>query len=298
MGLIKFASRIIESTFFSRDRPVAVSIDVTNRCNLRCKHCYFINQEHNSELSDKEMFNQLKELKSKYPLIHATWIGGEPLLRKELVEEGIKLFPFNMVITNGTIPLPNWRNCVFNVSVDGTKEYHEKVRGNNYDKVKKNVNRDDIKVNLICVLSRLNVGCIEDMVDEWSQTKVNGIVFDFFTPRKGKDKEICLTASEREEVIDRLVHLKRKYENFLLPSYDLLNRLRPKNAKKVVQSCNMPRDVYSIDPSGNRKLPCVMGEEADCSKCGCLIPYTRAELPFFQRLVLYKDLLKMYTQYL
>ena len=34
-----------------------------------------------------------------------------------------------MVVTNGSIELPKWKNCVFNISIDGTKEYYEKIRG-------------------------------------------------------------------------------------------------------------------------------------------------------------------------
>jgi hypothetical protein len=65
------------------------------------------------------------------------------------VEEGMKLFPYNMVVTNGSLELPRWRNCVFNISVDGTKEPYEKIRGTgNYDEVKKNANRDDIHINI------------------------------------------------------------------------------------------------------------------------------------------------------
>jgi sulfatase maturation enzyme AslB (radical SAM superfamily) len=230
--------------------------------------------------------------------VHATWIGGEPLLRKDLVERGMKLFPFNMIITNGTVSLPDWENCCFNVSVDGTKEYHAKVRGNNYDLIKRNIARSKSKVNLICVLSRLNADCIEDMVEEWSQTRVRGIVFDFYTPGKQDSNQICLTPSERDEVLERIKKLKLKYDNFIIPSFDLLNLMESQNARKVTSHCRMQRDVISLDASGNRILPCVMGKDADCSRCGCMIPFTRFDTPLSKKPQRYMDLLKMYSQYL
>ncbi len=32
-----------------------------------------------------------------------TWIGGEPLLRKDLIEKGKKYFAHNLIVTNGLI---------------------------------------------------------------------------------------------------------------------------------------------------------------------------------------------------
>jgi sulfatase maturation enzyme AslB (radical SAM superfamily) len=95
----------------------------------------------------------------------------------------MKLFPFNMVVTNGTIELPNWKNCVFNVSIDGTKKYYEQIRGKGlYDIVKKNINRSNVKVNISCVLNKKNYLSIEDMLKEWRETKVGGLPLIFIPP--------------------------------------------------------------------------------------------------------------------
>ncbi len=275
----------------NKNTPVTISVDVTNQCNLRCKHCYFFEQDPSSELNEKTLLNCLLKLKSKFPLMHASWIGGEPLLRKDVVEKGMNLFPMYMVVTNGTIRLPNWKNCVFNVSVDGTKKYYQKVRGNNYDLVKKNIDRKDIKVNIVCLLSRLNVDCVTDMLSEWSLTNVNGVFFNFYTPIKGLDRKMWLDWDERDRVIDKLLHLKKRYKGFLLNSERLLKAMKSSSAKKIVNNCSSPRKVYSIDASGKRKLPCVIGPKADCSRCGCLVPYIRTTGHSL-------DFLRMFTQYL
>jgi sulfatase maturation enzyme AslB (radical SAM superfamily) len=63
--------------------------------------------------------------------------------------------------------LPVIKNSVFNVSVDGTRKYYESVRGSGvYDKVKYNANRNDIRVNVTCVLNRLNSDCVEEFLNE------------------------------------------------------------------------------------------------------------------------------------
>lgn len=254
---------------------MAVSIDVTNRCNLRCKHCYFFPQNHKSELSDAELLRTIREIKAKYPsIVHASWVGGEPLLRKEVVEEGMKLFPFNMVVTNGSIELPKWKNCVFNVSVDGTKEYYEKIRGLKiYDKVKEHANRSDIHVNIVCVLNRENYQCMEDMLEEWKKTKVGGVNFDFYTPIQGIKDDLWLNWEERDKVIHKLLRLRKKYGNFLMSPEAVLKLMLSENSKKVTSNCIVPKAVVCLDPMGKRKLPCVIGEKADCSRCGCCISF-------------------------
>ena len=46
-----------------------VSIDVTSKCNLRCKHCYFFESEPTPELSTDEWEKRIKLLKKQYPFL-------------------------------------------------------------------------------------------------------------------------------------------------------------------------------------------------------------------------------------
>ncbi|MBD3280392.1 hypothetical protein GF389_02615, partial [Candidatus Dojkabacteria bacterium] len=68
---IKFIPEIVSSEI-RKDKPNSISIDVTNDCNLRCKHCYFFKEAHENDLSEKDLLNRIKSLKKKYPLIHAS----------------------------------------------------------------------------------------------------------------------------------------------------------------------------------------------------------------------------------
>ena len=40
-------------------KPIGVSIDITNRCNLKCKHYYFWRQNYKTELDDNNWLNKL-----------------------------------------------------------------------------------------------------------------------------------------------------------------------------------------------------------------------------------------------
>jgi Fe-coproporphyrin III synthase len=275
INYLKLGYYAAKAYFSGTNLPIGISIDVTSKCNLRCKHCYFFPQNHKEELNAEDLLAKIREIKRKYPsIIHASWVGGEPLLRKEIVEEGIKIFPLNMVVTNGSMELPGWKNCVFNVSVDGTKNYYEKIRGIKiYDAVKEHANRNDIRVNIACVLNKINLECIKPMLEEWRKTKVIGVSFGFYTPIKGEDENLSLGWEDRDKIINKLLVLKQKYGNFLLNSKSVLKLMKSENAREVLSNCLLPKAVVCLDPMGNRKMPCVIGDKADCKRCGCIIPF-------------------------
>lgn len=266
---------LIKRLFFKVHYPLGISFDITNRCNLRCKHCYFLLQNQSEELIDADFLNRVIELKNMYPsVMHAGWLGGEPLLRKELLVQCTKFFPLNMIVTNGTIELPVITNSVFNVSVDGTREYYQQIRGAGcYDEVKENANRSDIRVNITCVLNRINSDCIEAFLEEWKKTSVQGISFSFYTPQKGIDDPLYLTGTQRDTVIDRILSLKKEYEDFILNSRSVLNLMKSATSSEVTSHCKYPKALLSIDAKGSVKSPCVMGSGIDCSRCGCVVPF-------------------------
>ncbi|MBW1614262.1 MAG: hypothetical protein DRG35_00380 [Deltaproteobacteria bacterium] len=47
-----------------------------------------------------------------------------------------------------------------------------------YQQIKKNADRSDLDVVMAFCMTRINYQCIEDMLKEWSNTSVKGIVFD------------------------------------------------------------------------------------------------------------------------
>lgn len=275
MALLKNLYFLLKRSFFKVHYPLGISFDITNRCNLRCKHCYFLKQNQKEELSDEGLLARIHELKKNYPsVIHAGWIGGEPLLRKELLVQCTQLFPLNMIVTNGTIELPVISNSVFNVSVDGTREYYEKIRGAGvYDKVKDNANRNDIRINVTCVLNRFNGDCIEALLKEWKNTYIQGISFSFYTPQKGVDDSLYLTGPQKDMLIDRLLNLKKVYGDFILNSRSILNLMRSTTSGEITSRCKSPKAILSVDAKGDIKSPCVMGSKIDCSRCGCVVPY-------------------------
>ena len=121
--------------------PTRLQLYLTNRCNLRCVHCYMNSSESlNNELSSEEWKNLIKDFNSIVGPTLVAFSGGEPLvLGKDFTR--IAEFTKNkdnttFLFTNGTLitkrnieDLVNYMDKI-QVSIDGTtEEAHDSVRG-------------------------------------------------------------------------------------------------------------------------------------------------------------------------
>ena len=93
-------------TAFSR--PRYVSLVITKKCNLRCRHCdIWKNEDSGRELEDEKWLRALEDIKNWLGAQEIEINGGEPLLKKELVFKIIeKCNQLNLPVslnTNGTM---------------------------------------------------------------------------------------------------------------------------------------------------------------------------------------------------
>ncbi len=254
-----------------------MSIDVTYRCNLHCVHCYFSRQDFTSELSLDKWVDLLEKMRSRgKPLYICGWLGGEPLLRPEVIESGKSFFKSNIIFTNGTMELPSWPDCTFVVSVPGTKIHYQELTGAEgriYDLVKDHANRPDLRVIVSFCITRKNASSILSFLPEWqNDTKIRGVFFEFHTPRMDEGKELCLDWTERDSVLDTLLNLKKTYKDFIYNTSQMLKLMKSAHLKKILSDCPFSHIGLSLDPTGHIKLPCTLGLEADCGRCGCILP--------------------------
>ncbi len=292
--------RLVKLGFFAFGIPEHsfCSIDVTSRCNLRCKHCYFFEQDYQSELTIEEWVQLMKRLKRRawprpYYAFQCSWVGGEPLLRREVIERCRHFFPYNIVVTNGTLPLPAWPEVHFFISVDGIAEVHEQIRGaGTYQRIKAHADRSDLNVMVTYCINRLNAHCIEEFIKEWDGTSVEHVAFEFYTPIQGlhADNELALSLEKRDEIIGVILELKKIYRHFILPPARTYRLMHSSQSKKVTENCIYRRATMDLGPTGERKRPCMLGPKADCDRCGCIIPFvTRAQIDRREILRDFKD---------
>jgi len=62
VGTAKIAYKVAQIRCFNRKIPIFGSVDITDSCNLQCKHCYWwVNRKPHEELSPEEWRNIVRE---------------------------------------------------------------------------------------------------------------------------------------------------------------------------------------------------------------------------------------------
>lgn len=254
------------------------SVDVTNRCNLRCDHCYFFEQDHSSEWSLEQWQEKFERMKREgLGSFQCTWVGGEPLLRLPLVDLGRRYFKYNTVTTNGSLPLPDWKDVSWYVSVDGGREGHDRMRNlpGLYDTIKGNIAATEgLKITIAYCITSENSTEISASLEEWSRNpKVRNMVFSFFTPVRGVDDSLWPGWNEKDRILELLIEQKKVYGDFIVNTESALGLMKSGRARTVTDRCPFAEKSFALGPAGIMKEPCMLGPKADCDRCGCVVPF-------------------------
>jgi len=260
--------------------PIAFSLDVADRCPNDCA-CYWRALNRVEEMSDDGAIAFVSDLVSQ-GLIHGTLIGGEPYVRPTLLPQLTKIIPVTWIVTSGTTPLlVGLPHTTHFISVDGADaQTHDRVRGRAglFDRVLGNIRQarmaGPFPAFVHTVLNQINYQQIEAILRFWREGGlVDGVIFSTITPiRGGPSEDILLSDAQRDSVVEDLLHLKSQFGDFLFMSRAMINYLCPSQTRKLTpRSCGTAKWVVSFDASGKRRLPCVLSDKADCSRCGCAI---------------------------
>ena len=264
-------------------RPIAL-VNVTNRCNLKCKHCFVFREgtpntpTKKNEMPATEMIKEIKKYKRKYGIFRMLWMGGEPLLRKDVLKLGVKLFPQNVIATNGTLPLINLGPKIkWAVSIDGPEKINDEIRGKgSFKKIINNLNNlpDDFKGDLqcSCAVSKKNENFLEELINILQkETPARGITFSFYVPKKKDTSEFMWkTLKERDSVIKKVFALKKKYGNFILNNRLVFELLLSQNALEVTNNCPLKKYALPLylGYEGFEIPFCCYGNDVNCDLCG------------------------------
>jgi sulfatase maturation enzyme AslB (radical SAM superfamily) len=259
-------------------------INITNRCNLRCKHC-FVFREGNpnkptkkSEMPADVMIRQIRKYRNKYGILSMVWMGGEPLLRKDVLIPGVKLFPRNVVTTNGTLPLINLgKRTKWCISLDGPEEVNDEIRGKGtFKRVISNLKTlpEDFPGDLqsICAITKKNQDCFEELVGILrEETPIRGLILSFYVPRKNDTSDLTWsTLEERDPAVKKALAVKKKYPHFILNKELAFELMLSQNALKITNNCPTRRffiPMYLGD-NGFEQPFCCYGNDVNCDLCG------------------------------
>ena len=237
------------------------SIDVSKECNLRCRHCYFFEQDYDAELSVDAWMAKLEAIRAQskpweFPFFQCSWVGGEPLIRKDLIERGRHYFRYNTVVTNGTIPLPDWPDVNWYISIDGDEEHHEWIRKKKgiYKRAMKNVEEHpNLQVTIAYMITKQNVHCIEQAVKDWARAGAAHMTFDFYTPIETIEDDLWLPFAERDRTLDMLIELKRIYGDFFIIPERTFRLMKADVSKTVTDNCLFSKKSFAFGPQGELK---------------------------------------------
>ncbi|MDP3955297.1 MAG: radical SAM protein [bacterium] len=261
-------------------QPVFGSLNLSERCPNDC-FCYWKAQPRVPEMSDKEVL-QFIEKRKKEGMVHVTYVGGEPYMRPKLLQDVVKIMPFNWVVTSGLIPLRRLEKTSHFISVDGADaETHNKIRGKRglYERLVANLKEARgqglDRLYLHTVLNAANVDQLKEIFQRWSANGLaDGMFFSTHTPIAGaNDEHLRLSKTQREGIVSRLLTLQlHDPRHFLKMTPEMIRRLHPDfTAKLTPQNCGTARYVASYYGNGGRIPQCVLSDKADCSQCGCLV---------------------------
>jgi len=268
----------------SHQYPAAM-VNITNRCTLRCKHCFVYRDanpnDRSEEMDTPTMLSRLAELQRLHGIHHMLWMGGEPLLRPDVLREGVTIFSGNTVTTNGTLDPIELPNCIYVISVDGPPELNDAIRGNGtFKKVMNTLLRIPQQfaqtVMCQCVVTRQNEDSLEELVKLLRPTRAEGMTFSFYVPPKDDTSDLTWGSLERrDKAIHVVMKLKESYPDFIWNKRRSLELMLSENAKSVTDNCPSKRLVLPLYLEGSEFVTpyCCYGNDVDCDLCGAWVVF-------------------------
>jgi len=252
---LHFASFGIRTVLFRKKDPILGTVIVTDKCNLKCKHCSV-----NNITAIIHPYEQVKrEMKILYDMgVRILFFcGGETFLWKDsgktirdLVIEAKQMgFLIVNVVTNGTFPIDLPEADLILLSMDGDRERHNAVRGDTYDTIFGNIeNATSDNICFYMAVNRINKDAVKDVCYAARDTKnVRAVSFNFHTPYPDT-KELALSVEEKRECCEVIKQMMKEK----VPVFNL------KSAFPYIINNTFPTPCYQ----------CLVIEDGKVSTCG------------------------------
>jgi len=256
---------------FSSDKQPVVVWNVTQRCNLKCVHCYAHakNIAFDNELSLSEGIILIDDL-AEFGVPVMLFSGGEPLVRKDLPElaaYAVKKGMRAVISTNGTLITPQIAQTLkdiglsyVGISLDGMEETNDRFRG-----VKgafrlaikgiENCKKAGIKVGLRFTINKSNAGQIPEIFGLLEEMDIPRVCF-YHLVYSGRGSDLVkedLSHEESRKAVDLIMDLAKQLHDRNNPKevltvdnhadgpylYLRLLKENPERARKVLELLEM-----------------------------------------------------------
>jgi 12,18-didecarboxysiroheme deacetylase len=221
---------------FAKDKKPVVVWNMTQRCNLKCVHCYAHAVEpsaHKDPISTDQAKAMIDDL-AKFGAPVILFSGGEPLVREDLVDLAKYATSTGMravISTNGTLitkakarELKEVGLSYVGISLDGAEAVHDKFRGvtGSYKQALKGVENcqaEGLKVGLRFTINKRNVSEIPHLFDLIEALEVPRICF-YHLVYSGRGSELIkedLDHAETRAVVDLIMDRTRDLHDRGMP---------------------------------------------------------------------------------
>ena len=286
----------VKTVLFRKKEPILGTVIVTDKCNLKCKHC----SVNNITAVIHPYFQIRKEMQTLFDIgvrilffcggETFLWKDGEKTLRDLVIEAKKMGFLIVNVVTNGTFPIDLPEADLILLSLDGDRERHNAVRGDTYDKVMENIrNATSDNICFYMAINQINKDAIREVCLTARDTKnVRAVSFNFHTPYPDT-RELALSKEEKAECCEVIKQMMKEKA----PVFNL------KSAFPYLINNTFPTPCYQCLVIENGKIS-ICGRCIDvpglCDECGYFFvaEYT---LLFKGNLKVISEMLKTYLRY-
>jgi len=274
-------------------KPISFHLQwhITERCNLKCKHCYFDKRFLENELSLSQLLRILKQylnaidrwgLSRENSRISIT--GGEPLVRKDIFQLLEKLKAHNdkcvySLMSNGTLinrkiarKIKEFGVSGVQVSLEGIGKANDEIRGpRSFERAEKGINAlldEGVKIAISTTVTKNNVSEVHNIVEFCLTHNINFLGIRRLVPI-GRGLQIRKAMLEPKQVRDLYKYIMKKNKELEKNGAKLKIMIgcedgifaQEKNYEP--HGCNTGYYSFSVLPNGDvypcRRLPILCG---------------------------------------
>jgi radical SAM protein with 4Fe4S-binding SPASM domain len=254
-------------------RPYVVSWNLTYRCNLACEHCYLDagakplvgteNFADRSELDTDECFKVIDEIATFAPECLTILTGGEPLLRRdilEIVQRAAERELWVVVGTNGVLITENVARRLAEAGARGLSlsldaldpDRHDRfrmVRGAWQNTVEgaQILNRTGLPFIVQTTAGSHNAGEL-DAIADFAHDRLGAKVWNlYFLVPTGRGQFVSdMTPAHYDEVLASLYRIQKKYKRRMVVNA----KCAPHYIKTVLENAGVETDPIQADAEG------------------------------------------------
>lgn len=267
-SFLYFANFGIKTVLFRKKDPILGTIILTDKCNLKCRHC--------SVNNITAVVHPYKQIRQEMALLYKMGVrilffcGGETFLWREsgktlrdlVIEAKQTGFLIVNTVTNGTFPIDLPEADLILLSLDGNREKHNQIRGNTYDTIMNNIQHaSSDNICFYMAVNQINKNTIKDVCQKAMKLpNVRAVSFNFHTPYPDT-KKLALSREEKSRCCAVITQMMKKGA----PVFNL------KGAFPYLINNTFPTPCHQCVVMENGKLS-VCGRCIDvpglCSQCG------------------------------